>query len=764
MSLMLAPLAALFYASGFAALVYQVLWVRLLGLVFGVTLYAASTVLAAFMAGLALGSFLAGRFADRVRHPLRWLAGAEVIIGLSALATPAALSWLTGLYRELHAAAPDNLALLTLARFVCSSLVLLVPTTMMGATLPLVLRSAVVRDSEVGRRAALLYATNTAGALCGVLAAGYVLITALGIETTFRIGALVNFAVAVAAAGLSRSIDRSRARSLPGAPPAPADAAADQAIDQRGRRAVLFVFGLSGFVALALEVIWIRALLMFLPATTYVFTTILAVVLGGLAAGGALAALVLRRRRDPLARLATLEAAIGLAALLSIAALAWTYSAGWRTGAALQGSALAILPTTLLMGVAFPIGLHAWAAGARRIGSRTGTFYAVNVCGSVLGAIAAGFYIVPLLGVRGGLIALAAASLGASLLLTAVQEPRPRRGRLLRAATLTAVFAAAAVLVPDPLDAVLARRYPGEQVLWRHEGAQSTVTVHHREDGTRVLYLDGLHQANDSVGMLATHRLIGTLAMALHPDPRRVLVVGLGGGATAGAAARFGDAALDVVELSPGVVQAADWFREATGDVLRRPNVRLRVDDGRNHVLLTANRYDVITADIIQPFHAGAGSLYSVEYFTLARQALADDGLMLQWIGHRPRSQYHLIARTFQQVFPETTAWADGTLLVGTKQPLRLDPERYRQRLAEPELPSALTSVGIAGFGGLLRLYTAGPEALREFLGPGPVLTDDRPLVEYFLTLPRNEPEVDTSRLAQLGSQKEEGRSREILK
>jgi spermidine synthase len=239
--------------------------------------------------------------------------------------------------------------------------------------------------------------------------------------------------------------------------------------------------------------------------------------------------------------------------------------------------------------------------------------------------------------------------------------------------------------------------------------------------------------------MLQLHRQIGTLAMALHGDPRDALVIGLGGGATAGAVAQFPDASVDIVELSSSIVGGAQWFRHANGDVLNRPNVALRVDDGRNHLLLTSKRYDVITADIIQPFHAGAGNLYSVEYYRLAARALRENGLMLQWIGNRPKSQYTLIARTFLTAFPHTTVWANGTLLVGTKQPLRLSQAGYGGRLANPAFANALRLVGIADFTDLTGLYTAGPAELGAFIEDGPLLTDDRPLVEYFLSLPREQ-------------------------
>jgi spermidine synthase len=737
--------AGLLFLSGFAALVYQTLWFRLLGLVFGVTVYAASTVLAAFMAGLALGSVLAGRLSDRVARPLRWFGVAELLIAGAALATPVALAGLETFYRALHAALGDQTALFTLARFLASFAVLLVPTTLMGATVPLVLRASTARVSDVGRHSALLYAANTAGALAGALLTGYYFVSSIGITASFAVAAACNILAGIAALLFG-------ARRAPGVSTVAAVTHPDpsfQPLSSRTRAIVLAVFGVSGFVALALEIVWFRALLMFLPATVYAFTTILAVVLGGIAAGSALMTRALRREGDWLSRLAVLELLIPLAALGSFAVQSWTYAAGWRTGAALQASALAVLPAMLLMGAAFPIGLHCWSAvrdeHRSRIGERVGWFYLVNLAGSIAGAIAAGFLVIPWVGARGALIGIAAVGLAGGVALLAATD-RSRSWKLVTGAPALAAFIILGLVVPDPLAAVLARRYPGETLLWRQEDAQSTVSVQDRA-GTRVMYLDGLHQANDSEPMVAMHRLIGAMAMALHPDPRRVLVIGLGGGVTPGATSLFPDALIEVVELSPGVVAGSEWFRHVNHDLLRRPGVHLRVGDGRNHLLLTPDRYDVITADIIQPFHAGAGNLYSREYFDLAARTLDDDGLMLQWIGHRPKSQYTLIARTFQSAFPHATLWSHGTLLAGTRQPLRLSAARYRERLRDPEFRRALAAAGLDGFESLLGQYTAGPGELRAFLGGGPLLTDDRPLVEYFRSLPRGEGDIDLSGL-----------------
>ena len=404
-------------------------------------------------------------------------------------------------------------------------------------------------------------------------------------------------------------------------------------------------------------------------------------------------------------------------------------------------------PTALLMGMAFPVGMHFYAGSSPEHsahgGERVGLFYSLNVGGAILGSIVAAFLLLPRLGSYGSLIAVAAISLISGLLLLTALPP-PRRSFAVGAGAGGAfLFLAAAMTMPYPPIVALSHRAPGEQQLWHEEGVQTTASVHRLPNGVQVLYLEGLHQANDSPGMVGVHRLIGHLPMALHHDPKEALVIGLGGGATAGAVSQHAGVRVDVVELSETVAHAADWFRHINGDVLRRPNTRLVIDDGRNYLRLTPKRYDVITADIIQPFHAGSGHLYAVEYFQLARNALKDDGLMLQWIGHRTEVQYKLIMRTFLSVFPHATLWDNGGLMVGSKQSLQLDPADFERKLQAPATREGLESMGLPSFEALLSAYTAGPEELHLLAGPGPILTDDRPMAEYFRSLPRDNRMVD---------------------
>ncbi|MFN0073097.1 MAG: fused MFS/spermidine synthase [Chloroflexota bacterium] len=752
-------LAGLFFFSGACGLVYQGLWLRMLSQVFGVTTWAASTVLGVFMAGLALGSFGAGRLADRVHSPLLWFGIAELLVGASAFASRFALGQAERLYIWIAPSVPDELGPLTLVRFVLTLIVLLVPTTLMGATLPLVVRSTLFHDGDLGQRVSLLYAANTAGAIGGTLLAGYVLIGGYGLDFSFKLGASVNIIIGLLAMILSQwSGARSRLQNQVGFPTEAA--VPPQQVSAHVQRAVLIVFALSGVASLALEVIWFRILTLYLESTTYAFTIMLATVLAGIAFGSLAVAPVIGKRWPWPYVLAVLELLIGISAVLSLTALALAHDvvAFLTPLVASQGRSaverivppvvtfLAIFPTTFLLGAAFPIGLKLWTrdSAGEGTGERIGTFYSLNVFGAILGSMTAGFLLLPLLGARHSLIAVAGLALASGLLLLATL-PRGRVSGAI-AGTGMLLFAIACLTTPEPAESAISRRYPGDRLLWREDGIQATVSIHETQGGGRRMFLDGMSQASDDLSTLGVHRIIGHLPMAIHPSPIRALVVGLGGGVTPGAVAQHAGVSVDVVELSSSVIHGADWFSHVNSDVLRQPNVRFRIDDGRNFLLLTSNKYDVITADIIRPYTAGAGNLYSREYFELARNALADGGLMMQWVAGLPESQHKAIMRTFLSVFPDATLWSP-TLLVGSTKPLRLDQREFDRKLADPSTRAALESIGAADFASLLKLYVAGPAEIRSYVGSGPQLTDDRPLVEYFLSLPPGDGRTDLGRV-----------------
>jgi spermidine synthase len=762
---LLPTLALLFFCSGACALVYQVLWLRLLGLVFGVTTYAASTVWASFMTGLAVGSIGAGMLADRVRRPLLWFGASELLIGATALATPHVLDRLQRAYVGVYPYLSESFSVLTLVRFAIAFAVLIVPTVLMGATLPLVIKSSAFRAGRLGERLGLLYGTNTAGAIAGTLAAGLYLIPSRGIHGTFLLAAGVNLLAGACAVLIARAAPsndgtgwvRAAAQHHMDTPGDGRDA--DGLNTLRRLKLILFVFALSGFAALALEVVWFRVLTLFLRPTVYGFALMLAAILAGIAMGSYLVAPVLDRRLRWIAVLACLELAIAGATLRSFGSLVQMNAMTDRLRPILSrfmhewlvyptvGSIGAIFPTALLMGAAFPIGLKLWASEASGrtdvAGRRIGVFYSVNVAGSVAGSLMAGFVLLPYLGSRLTIILLAFLSFVSGLMLLAVSEWR-RPTQIVVAVAATVAFALGVWRSPDPFDEFVAQRYPRQQVVWREEGVEATVVVHARNDEL-TLTVNGNHQASSGPTMARGHHVIGHLPMILHPQARSALVIGLGGGATAGAVAMHEGVDVDVVELAGAVVRGARFFGKINYDLFSRPNVHLRVDDGRNFLLLSARKYDVVTADIILPIYAGSGNLYSSEYFQLIRRILKPGGMVVQWVAGT-EAEYKLIARTFLSVFPSTTVWGDGTLLIGTTEPLRLRRGEFDWKLQVPGRAQAAREMGVQSFEQLLQLYRAGPDELRAFVGPGPILTDDRPLVEYFLSLPRDR-DVDLSSL-----------------
>jgi spermidine synthase len=719
------------------------MWLRLLALVFGVTVYAASTVLAGFMAGLGLGSFVAGRLANRITRPLAAFGIAEALVGITAFVSPAVLDALTQVWVSIHPSLPDSLAAVTIIRFVVAFLVLIVPTSLMGATLPLVIKSAVAREDRIGGRIGLLYAINTTGAIVGALFAGFYLISEVGVERSFRMAAIGNIVIGLLSLVAAYAMPAQRAR-----PAATAESGSASPITASQRRIVLWTFFISGVMSLALEIIWFRMLVVFLRPTAYAFTIMLACVLAGIALGSALAAPILRMRGRWLPALAIIQAVIGVAAVLSFNALTrsqavidlatpWFGSLGLNTYLAplVASSLVAMLPTTLLLGLAFPIGLSLWAGDdtSDETGRRVGAFYSLNVFGAILGSLLAGFVLLPAIGTRNSLIVVSALATTSSVVLAWSQRAALPGFAYAVAGLAPVVFGLGALYSVDPFDVAFERFHRRETLVWRKEGVQTTVAVHDRAGNPpmRIMYLDGNHQANNSAPTAFVHHRIGALPVMLHQAPTTALVVGLGGGATPAAVARH-DVNVDVVELSAEVVTGSNSFKDINFDLLSRPNVRLHVDDGRNFMMMGRKKYDVITADIILPRHAGAGALYSKEYYELVRDSLAEGGLAMQWNGGDSMTEYKLLMRTFLSVFPYTTLWGDGSLMLGSMKPFTLSQSAYEARRQGFDLfPWDLAT--------LKRIYIAGTDDIRAFVGDGPILTDDKPVIEYFLSLPKND-------------------------
>jgi spermidine synthase len=354
-------IAALFFLSGFSALIYQVLWLRLLSLVFGVTVHAATTVVAAFMTGLALGSIWAGRIAHRFRRPLAGFALVEALVAVTALGSSPILSLVERLFMALAGVLPESAVFLTLVRFVLSFAVLLVPALLMGATLPLVMQSSLAGRMAFAQSVGVLYGANTAGAVAGALIAGFHLVGQVGIWRSFVIAAAVNAATALGALALDRRLRHVSPQANESAEQSPASVP-EVPLTEGASRTVLGAFILSGFASLALEVVWFRILILHLGATAYAFVSMLSTFLAGIAIGSWAIVPLVGRARPSLVFLAVLQAATGVVTLFSLGLVAVAANQSWFRSS--HAATLAIAPATLLMGAAFPVGLRLWASQA----------------------------------------------------------------------------------------------------------------------------------------------------------------------------------------------------------------------------------------------------------------------------------------------------------------------------------------------------------------------------------------------------------------
>jgi spermidine synthase len=725
-----ALLTLLFFLSGACGLVYQVVWVRMLVLVFGASVPAVATVVSAFMAGLALGAWAFGRIADRRPDGLRLYAALELGIGLFAVAFPALL------------AGAQRAAAAGVVRFVLVFLVLLVPTTLMGGTLPVLGRAVVRRLERFGRDIGWLYTANTFGAAFGCSFVALVLLERLGLWRTILATAAVNGLVAATALLLAR-----RRADAAGAP-APVTPAALEPVRPLAARLVFWGFALSGCAALGYEVLWTRVLSIVMRlTTTESLSAILVVFLVGLASGGAAGTRLADRFRRPALAFGLLQIVLGLLVLLSVpvlaaaphllAALGPAYGFGGHVLRIYAVGFAVMLPATFILGLLFPLAGRIHVAGRRSLGAGLGEIYGANTAGAIAGPLLAGLVLLPWLGVQRAIQVLAWTHLAigaATLAADRPARPGPRAGGLALAA-LAALAATALV----PHDAIVgAFRPPQGELLYHDEDAAGTVTVARYPDGSRMLRVNGAGEVPTDLDSIRTFRLLGNLPMVLHPGPQRVLVVAFGGGITLDAVDRHAPADLACVEIAPAVVGAAPWFEPWNAGVWRRlgpAGIRLIRQDGRNHLLHTDERYDAIIGDATHPASADSWLLYTREFYELCASRLAPGGVLAQWLPLHglTAADFRTVLRTFRQVFPHATLWLTPgySVLVATPGPLRPDLERMRAALAAPRVRAGLAEVGLDDPVSLLGTLALDEVALAQYAGAGPLNTDDLPRVGF---------------------------------
>lgn len=792
-------LPALYVLSGAAALILEVTWSRLLTLQLGHTTGATSTVLAAFMGGLALGAALGGRVAERVdrKRALRVYAALEVIVAVSALILPFVLNAFDPLLAWAYADGEGGWRF-GVVRVIASLAALMVPTMAMGGTYPLAMRALVVDPMQAGRAAGYLYAANTFGAAVGALAAGFVLLPAVGIRMTTLVAVSLN----VAAAGIAWWWLAAR---LPGPVVGP-DGKVRVTVKSSLHRMPpiarypwvgVVAAAAFGLVALANQVVWTRVIALIVGPTTYAFSAMVGVFIAGLAVGAVIGTRLARGARAAL-WLAVMAMGAGVAIALSMhftgELLLWNALAAASDGVSAAASAAGaagaagtagesgvevfgaivwrqiavaaalIGPLSIASGAAFPLTLAVASNGGLLLTPlRLSSVYAANTAGAIAGALLAGFVFVPAFGLQMTLriTALAIVAIGALVLFFSKQRFAALAAGVVVAAGVFAMAswepallssgayrfapaiagqaggAAGVAGVPgaanvdaDELEALLT----AGDLLFYDEGESGTVAVR-RLGGTTSLVIDGKPDASNDADML-TQKLLAHLPLLHHEAPRRALVLGLGSGVTAGAALTHRLTNLDVVEISPGVVSASNYFRSENRSALADPRTRLLVADGRSHLRLASSSYDVVISEPSNPWMAGVASLFTREFMTSVRERLAPGGVFCQWTHTYDMSRDDLrsIVATFTSVFPHASLWLVGesdVLLIGSASPLKADAEAMWRRYIVPDVRDDLRTVAVSGVRDLLGLRVADAAALRRYTMDAAVQTDDRMALEF---------------------------------
>lgn len=738
--LSIAAAYAAFFASGCAGLVYEVAWIRRASLVFGSTTLALSTVLGVFFFGIAAGSYLFGRAATRVEHPLRLFAILEAAVAVLALASLPAFGVAERLYAAAYPALAGDRALLLAGRVGIAALILAPPAILMGGTLPLLCRQFVAAPDRIARSVAILYGVNTLGAVAGCAAAGLVLIPALGLRGTVACGAALSAGAAAVALALRATSPPPPARPAESAAPSaslppPPPAAAEGARSARGGAFLQLAFFLSGFVAVGSEVLWTRFLGVRIHNTVTTYTITLCVVLAGIVIGSLLVGTRFDRARARGFAFGALHATSALAVLviMLLPPLAWE-----RLAPGIWTFVLLLLPASILSGAAFPLGVRMLVDRPALASVTVGRVVALNTLGGIAGSFAVGFAGLPLLGMQATLFALTATSLAIGCGAWFFIDDAPRRGRRAELA-----LAAVAVIAWIAIPRALATRLPHDhlsgdaRLVDVAEGLTSNVAVMQAAGFLR-MEIDRLWQGESR----KNHQcLVAHIPMVLHPAPRRALVVGAGAGQTPARFLMHDVEHLDCVDIEPAVF---DMIREHfDARWMSDPRVRIVGDDGRSFLTHASATYDVISLEVGQIHRPGVASFYTRDFYEAARARLNPGGMLSQFlpIPDFAPDAFRGAVRTFLDVFPNSMLWYNTSelLLIGVNDDaLRLDGSRVRERLARGAVAEDLAyshwgnaSRNLNNPDVFFASFLMGPAGLRSVSEGGAIFSDDRPRLDY---------------------------------
>jgi spermidine synthase len=725
------------FISGFSALIYQLIWVRLLGLVFGVSSFAVATVVAVFLLGLGLGGYAFGRWSERARDPLRIYMYVELGIAATSLLSYLVIETLP-VYRYLYEYAYNNLGFygLSVARLALSVVVLLPPVFLIGGTMPLVAKYFLRTSENLGSGFSKLYYVNTLGACAGVLLTGFFFVKYFGVIATLMIAVGGNLVVALVVAA-------SKTRTAPARPITSAKAPYSY---------MLFFLFLTGFITLSYEMLWVRILSTYGLSTSQAFALILTGFLLGFSVGSWIVARKVDRRRDLEAWFSSVSIVTALSGAIVLllfrqfesitALLANSMPASYLTMSLALAFIVSFIPA-VFMGILFPLGVRIYVADVDRIGAKAGNTFFSNTLGCVLGSLLTGFVLIPFFGMWNTTLILVNLSLLIAVAL--LLRDRSRAGRRTRVQWIALVLVAgvANLLVfsdsktfhaelkgPDMRTAA-----EGFEVIYYEEGVSGTVTAIER-GRYRGLFVDGQNVSGTDPVLLADSKMLAHVPLLLAEEPEIALTVGYGTGTTSGSMLLH-DVEVHAVEIEEKIIEAAPLFSAVNHDSHANPNLEVVLDDARNYIATTDQAFDVIVTDVTNLKYKRNPYLYTQEYFEIMRDALSADGVAAAWlpIGGLSFGDLRTLIATFDHVFPNTTAWyftqfpTHFIILVGTPETTVVNLAQLRDTMAEVE--SDLRSLHVDNVYELASMLLLGEKDVDALVEGQRLHTDNRPILEY---------------------------------
>lgn len=747
-------LLAVFFLSGASALAYQIIWIRLFGLVFGGTVVSMSVVVAAFMGGLALGSRFIGRYAERVGNRVRLYGFLEITLGILSLMVFFCIPYLSRLIYALPFGTNANSAGGVLVRLVLSGMILIVPTMIMGGTLPVLVRAVTSDKKNIIGNTSFLYAFNTLGAMSGAFLVGFVMIRFLGMTWSNLLAVLVNLSLGIFALAVSGQFE-STPDTSPEPLPARKQSTKQPAAVEKG---IQFIIALTvtGFVSLALEMIWMRMLLLTINNTIYLYTIVIVSILFGLGMGGLLLPALIPPRARNERTFGLILAALGLTILLGFILFPLTTSIGFGAHAFYATwIRLSVLTAILvfflgfapvfLMGLSLPIGVGLYAREVQGLSRRVGVIYAFNTVGSLAGSLAAVFILIPLIGMKWALILSSlTVMVPAFYFLGKDTKDRRRSGKEYRRSALRLytlilylllfVIAAQISIPRSILERIL---LPGETMEYLKQGSSSTVWISNKDNYLRKIWIDNLWVSSTS--REGTHTLLGHYPILFwnRPSesrlyPNKVAGIAFGTGQTFGTCLLYPIEKIDCVEIDPEIIRACKGrFNAENYGVLEDHRTRVIIDDGRFYLAGTREKYDIITAEPLQPYTRGTVNLYSREFYDACRRTLLPGGVVAQWLpiyNSGVRDTWSMI-RTFAESFTHVLFFLNASdgILLGSDSEMHLDLSRPIPEGAQKDLERIedLSVYALAGN------YICSREKLLQASKNYPLITDDKPTLEF---------------------------------